>query len=427
MAHERSRSEADLEPPQEGIELGTVPSAFEAVVSATQLMSTAVYDSDDDDTASAVSDDERLLDDLRPQILKSSSGKPHKLPERKAPEPTVFKSAEELIRVAVAKFSPNKKIQARAAYTFGLVNTALTFFLAGRSAHLTAVYFTIKFFLIMTTRYVSWRKKGWHYYMVDLCYVVSFLLVLFTSWCFLPLGWLGKTGPAPEWLFRSLFGLAFGPLAWSVAAFSNRAFFHSLDHLGSVFIHVSPALVTYCIRYEGPKSTFGVVGETLVRSYNVLDWGLPLEISSWDAFQSSLLELAASVAYTWSCGMLLYLLWVSMYSAFIFVFAAPRIKKRGYATLFSFVVEGDNSVGKYLRSKTSDIWLQRLFFLGLHGTFAAVTTLIAGLLYHTKAGALLWVITIGSLAVWNSSGMYMEAVALYLHAKAEGKKKKKSE
>jgi hypothetical protein len=439
----RMRSGSDIS--SASVESGRdeAPSMLQALASSINIMAMASAhvhaDADDDDATSVGSDDDRGIDAAETATTLETPGAPHPsksahaLKVLRASVRTVailrgaIKTADQAARAALKKLKPSQQMQARMTYTFGLTNTALTFFLAGRSARLTAIYFTLKIVALMMMRWYTWKKRGWHYYLVDLCYVVSLGVSGITLGPILLRLITHQTAAPPEWLFRGLWGLAAGPLAWSVSAFSNRAFFHSMDHLGTLTIHVSPALVMYAVHFEGPAHTYGAMGSALVRSYDAYQWGLPLHFTSLQAFASSAHALASSIGYTWSCAMMLYMMWISVYSIIIFFVAAPRIKKRGYQTLFRFVIDGPNPVGKYFRSISSDEWTLRLLFICLHGAFAALTSLIAAVLFHSKALALAWVMTVGMTAVWNSSSMYMQAVSLYLQAKKEEKQRARAD
>ena len=58
--------------------------------------------------------------------------------------------------------------------------------------------------------------------------------------------------PTPN---QVLFLVCNGPLAWSVLAFAQSLVFHSHAHMTSVFVHVSPMLLTYAIRWRhGPTA-----------------------------------------------------------------------------------------------------------------------------------------------------------------------------
>ena len=74
-----------------------------------------------------------------------------------------------------------------------------------------------------------------------------------------------------------------GPLAWAVLAFNNSLIFHSAQHMVSAFIHISPMLLSYCLRWHPGEEVvvcpeagcetvthFDLIKTTMVRSLALL-------------------------------------------------------------------------------------------------------------------------------------------------------------
>lgn len=70
--------------------------------------------------------------------------------------------------------------------------------------------YTVKVVVLMALRWIYYRFKRWHYYMIDWCYWAQLLLLL-QVWVL----------PASVGLSKATFAFAFGPLAWSIVAFRN--------------------------------------------------------------------------------------------------------------------------------------------------------------------------------------------------------------
>lgn len=70
----------------------------------------------------------------------------------------------------------------------------------------------------MPIRFYTYQKKGYHYFLADLCYFVNLLLML-TIWVF----------PGSKRLFISSYCLSFGNNAIAIAMWRNSLVFHSLD------------------------------------------------------------------------------------------------------------------------------------------------------------------------------------------------------
>jgi len=111
----------------------------------------------------------------------------------------------------------------------------------GAHPDLIAPFYSIKAMILISTRFYSYKKLNWHYFLFDFCYFAN--LVLLLNLYFYPQSAL---------LFVLIFGMANGPLCWAVPMWKNSMVFHSLDKVTSVFIHIGPSIVTYCIRWH-PK------------------------------------------------------------------------------------------------------------------------------------------------------------------------------
>jgi len=73
---------------------------------------------------------------------------------------------------------------------------------------------------------------------LDFCYYGNSFLIIYL--------WAFNDDPL---IFIIVFSIANGPLLWAIALFRNSLVFHALDKLTSLFIHISPALTTFCIRW----------------------------------------------------------------------------------------------------------------------------------------------------------------------------------
>ena len=51
-------------------------------------------------------------------------------------------------------------------------------------------------------------------------------------------------------IVKIMFGFTCGPLGWSVALTNNSLVIHSVDHISSLFIHLTPMLMVYNLRWN---------------------------------------------------------------------------------------------------------------------------------------------------------------------------------
>ena len=58
---------------------------------------------------------------------------------------------------------------------------------------------------------------------------------------------------SPELEFRTLWAVANGPLSMAVVVLNNSLVFHDLDNVASVFIHFTPGVLSYSLRWSAVK------------------------------------------------------------------------------------------------------------------------------------------------------------------------------
>ena len=90
----------------------------------------------------------------------------------------------------------------------------------------------------MPMRWLYYKQKRHHYFLLDFCYYTNTLLLIYfwSPW-------------QPNWLFPTVFVFSHGPLLFAAVIWRNSIVPHSLDRMTSVFIHISPALTTWGTRW----------------------------------------------------------------------------------------------------------------------------------------------------------------------------------
>jgi hypothetical protein len=99
-------------------------------------------------------------------------------------------------------------------------------------------FYTVLMFPLMVFRFASYHRMKWHYFMLDFCYYCQILLLFFIYW--------HSSNPI---YFQFVFCLSNGPLAGAIVMWKNSLVFHDIDKMISLFIHIYPPIVTYCLRW----------------------------------------------------------------------------------------------------------------------------------------------------------------------------------
>ena len=219
---------------------------------------------------------------------------------RAQPQPTPATAAAAAAGAAAAAA---RRLWDRACFTLGVVNVAATMYLLGAAPTLFYLLHTPKAVLLIGARWLAFvsERPPRHLLLLDFCYCVNALGLLYV-WAW----------PRDARLFQIFFVCANGPVAWSVLAFNQALVFHSWQHITSVFVHVSPMLLSYCLRWHA-AAAFAVC----------------------DDFPRCPAPVPA--ALVWAAFSRFYAYWLVIYYVFVFVVFGRYIHERGFQTLFDRV------------------------------------------------------------------------------------------
>ncbi|WCJ42739.1 Glycerophosphocholine acyltransferase 1 [Euphorbia peplus] len=172
------------------------------------------------------------------------------------------------------------------------------FLLGARPQDIPYVY-CFFYVLFVPLRWIYYRFKKWHYYLLDFCYYANtiFLVHLLLY-------------PKDEKLFMVCFSFAEGPLAWAIIVWRCSLVFSSADKLVSVLIHLLPGIVFFTIRWWNPATFEAMHPEGTLRRAS---WPYVVEDKH---FLLTWLFLVPLVAYT---------LWQAIYFLIVYVLRRQRL------------------------------------------------------------------------------------------------------
>ncbi|OJJ33992.1 hypothetical protein ASPWEDRAFT_52338 [Aspergillus wentii DTO 134E9] len=127
-------------------------------------------------------------------------------------------------------------LREKISFIAGVLNIFISGYLIGAHPEYFYIWFSAQLVYFMPIRYYRYHKKGYHYFLADLCYFVN-LLCLLSIWVF----------PQSKRLFISTFCLTFGNNAVAIAMWRNSMVFHSMDKVVSLFIHIMPPTALHCL------------------------------------------------------------------------------------------------------------------------------------------------------------------------------------
>lgn len=125
------------------------------------------------------------------------------------------------------------------AFNLGVVLFAAFTFILGRYPNdYFYVFYSIVVPIMICIRFYNYRKRKWHYYLLDFCYFGSFSVWLHITFL-----------PHNQILHHVAYMYANGILAVSTAAFSNALIFHKFDRLICLVTHPVPLVVMWNVRH----------------------------------------------------------------------------------------------------------------------------------------------------------------------------------
>ena len=109
-------------------------------------------------------------------------------------------------------------LREKISFIAGVLNIFISGYLIGAHPEHFFFWFTAQLAYFMPIRYYTYHRRGYHYFLADLCYFVNLLLLLVV--------WVA---PQSKRLFISTYCLAYGNNAVAIAMWRNSMVFHSLD------------------------------------------------------------------------------------------------------------------------------------------------------------------------------------------------------
>jgi len=244
----------------------------------------------------------------------------------------------------------------------------LTPFLLGAHPNLVASFYTTKAIILISARFIMYKKLNWHYFLFDFCYFANLCL----------LGYL-HFFPNTPMLFMLVFGMANGPLGWAVPIWRNSMVFHSIDKVTSVLIHIGPPIVTYAVRWNKdihyPNHTICPDNNCDVPYYYLTV--LPL------------------IPYT---------IWQVLYWVYVIVMSGHKDRM----TSFRWILEGEKSLARSVSCAPFGEKHGRFGFFFMQYLFTILTLIPMKLMWDNQIYHLCYVVFITLVAIWNGANYYFD-------------------
>ncbi|KAJ7122807.1 hypothetical protein C8R44DRAFT_621827 [Mycena epipterygia] len=278
----------------------------------------------------------------------------------------------------------------KVSFFFGvmsLLGSALMFGLAPQWIH---IFYTLQSCYLLPLRAYTYKKRGWHYFLFDLCYYATILNFIYI--------WLLPSSPA---LFVACYCLSHGSLASAVITWRNSLVFHDQDKVTSLFVHIYAPFTFTVIRHFYPSAE--------------VRFPALLELSHLQPMRALLL----------SGG--IYLSWQLLYWKFVIHDRRAKIESGQRTTSFSFLLNDKRGmIGRYLAS-VPPAYREAAFMTGqlLYSILTEVPAVY--ILYDSAFWSATFLLLIFSISVWNGAGYYIEVFGRKFERELEALRKELAE
>jgi adenine phosphoribosyltransferase len=131
-------------------------------------------------------------------------------------------------------------------YAFGMANFGLYavlfggvhFFESSRALGIIVHVYSVQYVVLFLVRFGMYYMAHWHHFLLDWCYMTSFILVLYLQL------WNDSST-----IGVVVFSMVTGPLTMGNIIFQCKLLLHDMDKIISVFVHLIPSWLLYSIRW----------------------------------------------------------------------------------------------------------------------------------------------------------------------------------
>ncbi|KAG0238617.1 hypothetical protein BGW42_004379 [Actinomortierella wolfii] len=260
----------------------------------------------------------------------------------------------------------------KVAFTLGMMECCTTPWLVAVFPEWIPFVHTLQTVVLVMVRYVIYKRKSWHYFLIDMCYFVNAVVLLYLY-----------VFPQSSLLFGAIWLLCNGPLAFAIIAWRNSLVLHSLDRVTSVYIHLSPPITLYAIRWLYPDPLF-----ERFPALKGLD-SLPIGKT-----------LGAAIG--------IYLTWQTVYYLLVVVHYKEKVRAGKRVTSYTWLLNDPKGGAISKVAHTFGEKYSILTFMAMQLAYTVLTCLLALFTYTSFKLNTVFLVTMFMACVWNGANYYME-------------------
>src|SRR3569833_144864 len=281
------------------------------------------------------------------------------------------------------QWNDTKAITMREKVSFicGGMNIFLSGYLIGGFPQYMHLWYTAQILYFMPIRFYTYHRRGYHYFLADLCYFGNFLLIL-SIWFF----------PASKRLLVAVYCLAYGNNAVAIVMWRNSLVFHSFDKVTSLFIHVMPCATLHCMVH--------LLDPDLQRRRFPAVWAVHVAPPGAPAAYANVVSMLA-----WSS--LPYAVWQLSYYFFITVRRREKIAA-GRPTSFTWLRRSNSKtwIGRVVLALPAP--LQEAAFMLIQYSYAVLTMLPCPIWFYSRWASAAFLMLVFTWSIYNGATYYID-------------------
>ena len=272
-------------------------------------------------------------------------------------------------------------LREKVSFICAVMNIFISGYLMGAFPEYFHIWYSVQLLYFMPIRVYTYHRRGYHYFLVDLCYFVN-LLVMLSIWVF----------PSSRRLFMAAYCLAHGNNAVAIVMWRNSLVFHSFDKVLSLFIHIMPCATLHCIVHllspESQAEKFPGI------------WAVKNSPPGSPGAYGNIVSMLA-----WST--IPYLGWQLMYYVFITIRRREKIQA-GRPTSFTWLRKSYSKVwiGKFVLSLP--MALQEPAFMVIQYIYAVLTMIPCSIWFYYRYASACFLMVVFTWSVYNGATFYID-------------------
>lgn len=272
-------------------------------------------------------------------------------------------------------------LREKVSFICGVMNIFISGYLLGGFPEYFHIWYTAQILYFMPIRCFTYHRRGYHYFLADLCYFVNLLLVL-SLWVF----------PNSKRLFTAVYCLAYGNNAVAIIMWRNSLVFHSFDKVTSLFIHIMPCATLHCLVH--------LLTPEQQKAYHPAVWVVKNSPPGSPTAYANVISMLA-----WSS--IPYAIWQLSYYFFITVRRRDKIAA-GRPTSFTWLRKSYSKVwiGRFVLSLPDT--LQEPAFMLIQYAYAILTMLPCSIWFYSRWASSIFLSVVFAWSVYNGSTYYID-------------------